>query len=87
MPNIKSAKKRVLVIEKKTLQNKMFKSAFKTIVKKYEAAVEAGEKDTAIALYREVVKVTDKAVAKGLIHPNNAARKKSRFTVMLNAMA
>ena len=87
MPNIKSAKKRVLVIEKKTLQNKMFKSAFKTIVKKYEAAVEAGDKETAIALYREVVKVTDKAVAKGLIHPNNAARKKSRFTVMLNAMA
>ena len=87
MPNIKSAKKRVLVIEKKTLQNKMFKSAFKTIVKKYEAAVEAGDKDTAIALYREVVKVTDKAVAKGLIHANNAARKKSRFTVMLNAMA
>lgn len=87
MPNIKSAKKRVLVIEKKTLQNKMFKSAFKTIVKKYEAAVEAGDKDTAIALYREVVKVTDKAVAKGMIHPNNAARKKSRFTVMLNAMA
>ena len=42
MPNIKSAKKRVLVIEKKTLQNKMFKSAFKTIVKKYEAAVAAG---------------------------------------------
>lgn len=87
MPNIKSAKKRVLVIEKKTLQNKMFKSAFKTIVKKYEAAVEAGDKETAIALYREVVKVTDKAVAKGLIHANNAARKKSRFTVMLNAMA
>ena len=87
MPNIKSAKKRVLVIEKKTLQNKMFKSAFKTIVKKYEAAVVAGDKETAIALYREVVKVTDKAVAKGILHANNAARKKSRFTVMLNAMA
>ena len=87
MPNIKSAKKRVLVIEKKTLQNKMFKSAFKTIVKKYEAAVAAGDKDAAIALYREVVKVTDKAVAKGILHANNAARKKSRFTVMLNAMA
>ena len=87
MPNIKSAKKRVLVIEKKTLQNKMFKSAFKTIVKKYEAAVAAGDKDTAIALYREVVKVVDKAVAKGIIHKNTAARKKSRFTTMLNAMA
>lgn len=87
MPNIKSAKKRVLVIEKKTLQNKMFKSAFKTIVKKYEAAVAEGDKDTAIALYRDVVKVVDKAVAKGIIHKNTAARKKSRFTTMLNAMA
>jgi small subunit ribosomal protein S20 len=87
MPNIKSAKKRVLVTEKKTLQNKMFKSAFKTIIKKYEAAVAAGDKETAISLYRDVVKVVDKAVAKGIIHKNTAARKKSRFTVMLNAMA
>ena len=87
MPNIKSAKKRVLVTEKKTLQNTMFKSAFKTIVKKYETAVAAGDKDTAIALYRDVVKVVDKAVAKGIIHKNTAARKKSRFTTMLNAMA
>ena len=87
MPNIKSAKKRVLVIEKKTLQNKMFKSAFKTIVKKYEAAVAAGDKETAISLYHDVVKVVDKAVAKGIIHKNTAARKKSCFTTMLNAMA
>ena len=86
MPNIKSAKKRVLVIEKKTLQNKMFKSAFKTIVKKYEAAVAAGEKETAIALYREVVKVTDKAVAKGILHKNNAAHKKSAMTLKLNQL-
>ena len=85
MPNIKSAKKRVLVIEKKTLQNKMFKSAFKTIVKKYEAAVAEGDKDAAIALYREVVKVTDKAVAKGILHKNTAARKKSQLTKKLNA--
>ena len=86
MPNIKSAKKRVKVIKKKTLENKMFKSAYKTIVKKYEAAVSAGEKDNAIALYKEAVQKTDKAVARGILHKNTAARKKSRFTGMLNAM-
>ena len=84
MPNIKSAKKRVLVIEKKTLQNKMFKSAYKTIEKKYEAAIAAGDMEAAKNLYKEVVKKTDKAVAKGLIHKNNAARKKSRFTALLS---
>ena len=47
MPNIKSAKKRVLVSEKKALENKMFKSAFKTVVKKFEAAVAAGDAETA----------------------------------------
>ncbi len=87
MPNIKSAKKRVIVTEKKTLQNKMFKSAFKTIVKKYETAVATGDLETAQKLYREVVKVVDKAVAKNIIHKNTAARKKSRFTKMLNAKA
>lgn len=84
MPNIKSAKKRVLVSSKKAMQNKMFKSAFKTIEKKYEAAIATGDTAAAQALYKEVVKVTDKAAAKGIIHKNTAARKKSRFTTMLN---
>ena len=87
MPNIKSAKKRVLVTEKKTLQNKMFKSAFKTLVKKYEAAVTAGDAETAKTLYTEVIKETDKAAAKGIIHKNTAARKKSRFSLMLKKLA
>lgn len=86
MPNIKSAKKRVLVTEAKTLQNKMFKSAFKTAVKKYVSAVEAGDKEQAIALYKAVVKKVDQAAAKGIIHANAAARKKSQFTLMLNKM-
>ena len=84
MPNIKSAKKRVLVSQKKALQNKMYKSAFKTVIKKYEAAVSAGDMETAQTLYKQVVKATDRAVAKGLIHKNNAARKKSRFTALLS---
>ena len=87
MPNIKSAKKRVLVSEKKALENKMFKSAFKTIVKKFEAAVEAGDAKTAQELYAPVIKTTDKAAAKGIIHKNTAARKKSRFTLMLKKVA
>ena len=87
MPNIKSAKKRVLVSEKKALENKMFKSAFKTIVKKFEAAVEAGDAKTAQELYVTVIKTTDKAAAKGIIHKTTAARKKSRFTLMLKKVA
>ncbi len=86
MPNIKSAKKRVLVTETKTMQNKMFKSAYKTAIKKYEAAVAAGDKEQAIALYKAVVKKVDQAAAKGIIHANAAARKKSRFTLMLNKL-
>ena len=87
MPNIKSAKKRVLVTESKTLQNKMFKSAYKTAIRKYESAVQAGDKEAAIELYKAVVKKVDQAAARGIIHANAAARKKSRFTTMLNAMA
>lgn len=87
MANIKSAKKRILVSEKKTLQNKMFKSAYKTLVKKFEAAVTAGDRETATTLYTEVVKKTDQAVAKGIIKKNTGSRKKSRFTKLLNSVA
>lgn len=87
MPIIKSAKKRVLVTEKKTLQNKMFKSALKTELKKYEAAVAAGDKELAAATYKAAVKKIDQAVAAGILHKNNAAHKKSRFTKLLNQMA
>ena len=84
MPNIKSAKKRVKVTETKTLQNKMFKSAMKTSVKKYKAAIAEGNKELAEKTYLEAVGMVDRAVSKGIIHKNNAARKKSRFTRMLN---
>ncbi|MBP3918378.1 MAG: 30S ribosomal protein S20 [Clostridia bacterium] len=87
MPNIKSAKKRVLVTEAKTLQNQMFKTALKTSIKKYEAAITAGDKELASETYKAAVKKIDKAVAKGILHKNNAARKKSQFTAKLNALA
>jgi len=86
MPNIKSAKKRVLVTETKTLRNKSFKSAYKTTMKKYEAAVASGNKADAEAAYKDAIKKIDTAVTKNIIHKNTAARKKSRYTKMLAAM-
>lgn len=87
MPNIKSAKKRVKVTETKTLQNKMFRTQLKTAMKKYEAAVAAGNTEEAQETYKAAVKKIDMAVARGLIHKNTAAHKKSQFTKKLNAMA
>ncbi len=86
MPNIKSAKKRVKVSESKTLQNKMLKSALKTSMKKYEAAIASGDQAAAAECYKAAVKKIDQAVAKGILHKNNAARKKSNYTVKLNKL-
>ena len=86
MPNIKSAKKRVKVIETKTLQNKMFKSQLRTIIKKYDAAVESGDKAAATEAYKLAVKKIDQAAARGIIHTNKAARHKSQFPLKLNRM-
>ena len=87
MPNIKSAKKRVKVIAVKTLQNKIFKTQLRTIVKNFNAAVEAVNKDEAVIAYKAAVKKVDQAVAKNILHKNNAAHKKSEFTLKLNNMA
>ena len=86
MPNIKSAKKRVKVIEKKTLRNNMIKSAYKTAVKKFEQAVEAGNKEEATKLLALATKKVDQACTKGVIVKNTAARKKSNMAKKLNAM-
>ena len=87
MPNIKSAKKRVKIIEKKTLTNNMIKSAYKSAVKKFEQAVEAGNKAEATTLMAEATKKVDQACTKGVIVKNTAARKKSSMSKKLNAMA
>lgn len=85
MPNIKSAKKRVQVIEKKTLRNNMIKSAYKTAVKKFEQAIESGNVEEAKALFSEATKKIDQACTKGIIVKNTAARKKSSLSKKLNA--
>ncbi len=86
MANIKSAKKRVLVTEKKTLENKAVKSALKTQIKKFLAAVETGNKEQAAALYPETVSAIDSAVTKGILHKNNAANKKAKLAKKLAAL-
>ena len=87
MANIKSAKKRSLVIETKTLRNKMIKSKVKTMVKKVEAAIAAGDKAAAEASLKVATSEISKAASKGIYHKNNAARKISRLTLAVNKMA
>ena len=85
MPNIKSAKKRVKVIEKKTLRNNMIKSGYKTAVRKFEEAINAGNIEEAKTLLSEATKKIDQACSKGVIVKNTAARKKSSLSKKLNA--
>ena len=85
MPNIKSAIKRVEVTKKKNLRNRMVKSAMKTTVKKYEAAVAAGTADAkALSVVSSAI---DKAATKGVMHKNAANRKKARLAKRLNKAA
>lgn len=86
MPNIKSAKKRVGIIEKKTLKNNMIKSGYKSAVKKFEQAVESGNVEEAKVLFVEATKKIDQACTKGVIVKNTAARKKSNLSKKLNAV-
>ncbi len=85
MPNIKSAKKRVGIIEKKTLRNNMIKTGYKSGVKKFEQAIEAGNLEEAKVLFVEATKKIDQACTKGVIVKNTAARKKSSLSKKLNA--
>lgn len=86
MPNIKSAIKRVNVIEKKTLQNNMIKSAYKTAVKAFEATVEEKNIEKANETFKKAVKAIDQACTKGIIKANTASRKKSALAKKLNTL-
>ena len=86
MPNIKSASKRVLLSQKAAAKNKAAKSLLKTNIKKFDAAVSAGERESAENAYKVAVKTVDRAATKGLIHKNKAARRKSTLTLKLNGM-
>ncbi|MBE6733292.1 MAG: 30S ribosomal protein S20 [Ruminococcaceae bacterium] len=86
MPNIKSAKKRVLVSKANYERNKAYRSALRTAIKKADAAIEANSPEAAEAV-KVAVKKIDQAAVKGILHTNNAARKKSNLVNRLNAKA
>ena len=87
MPNIKSSKKDVISSKIAYEKNKANKSELKTTLKKFDAALVGGDKAAAEAAYLAAVKTVDQAVQKGLLHKNNAARKKSSLTLKLNKLA
>ena len=85
MPNIKSAIKRVSVIEKKTLRNNMIKSEYKTAIKRFEEALANNNVEEATKLFSTATRKIDQACTKGVIVKNTAARKKSNLAKKLNA--
>ena len=87
MPNIKSAMKRDEKSKLQNLKNKAEKSALKTNLKKFDAAVADGNREQADSAYKAAVKSIDQAVNKGILHKNNAARKKSSITLKMNELA
>ncbi len=87
MPNIKSSAKRDQLQKAANAKNRAMKSSLKTELKKFDAAIESGDGAKAAETYKVAVKSVDKAAAKGLIHKNNAAHKKSAMAKKLNALA
>ena len=87
MANIKSAKKRIRVIEKKTARNRRVKAHLKTVLKNYETAMVAGDLETAKEKVALAEKKLMQAAAKGTIHKKAASRKVSRMTKRFNQQA
>lgn len=86
MPNIKSAKKRVKIIARRTARNKDIKSQLKTLIKNFLASLQNGFEEAEKA-YKVAVKRIDQAASKGVIHKNSAARKKHALTLKLNSLS
>ena len=84
MPNTKSAIKRVRSSERRRLRNRWFRTQARTYIKRARAEIEAGELEKAKASVAAAVRALDKAAQKGVIHRNNAARRKSRIIQNLN---
>ncbi|MEG6614851.1 30S ribosomal protein S20 [Peptococcaceae bacterium 1198_IL3148] len=84
MPNIKSAAKRVRITHKRTLRNASLKSALRTTIRRFEEALASADLDNAKVALQKATKALDKAVTKGILHKNTAARKKSRLTKRFN---
>ncbi|MBP8639458.1 MAG: 30S ribosomal protein S20 [Oscillospiraceae bacterium] len=86
MPNIKSSAKRDALAKAQNAMNRAAKTQLKTNLKKFDAAIAEGDRETAVSAYKVAVKTVDHAASKHLIHKNCAANKKSKLTLKLNDM-
>ena len=86
MANIKSSAKRDIKSKQLNAKNRADKTELKTMIKKFDAAVAEGNRDTAVSAYKVAVKSVDRAAGKGLIHKNNAAHKKSAMAQKMNEL-
>lgn len=86
MPNIKSAKKRVITSRKKAVGNNTIEASRKTAIKNVEKSIKAGNKEEAANKLNIALQRIDKSAKSGLIHQNKAARLKSRLTKSVNSM-
>jgi len=86
VPNIKSAAKRDALAKAQNVKNRAAKTLLKTNIKKFDAAIAEGDRETAVSAYKVAVKTIDHAASKHLIHKNCAANKKSKLTVKINEM-
>lgn len=84
MPNIKQQEKRMRQAAKRRLRNRSRKSEIKTYIRKFEAALQRGDKEESELYLRKAVKALDKAAGDGIIHKNNAANRKSRIMRKFN---
>jgi len=78
MPNIKQQKKRVRTAARERMQNLRYRSTIKTLTKRLQSAVDAGDTDTVASEHLELVRFIDKAASRGALHRNTAARKKAQ---------
>ena len=84
MPNTKTAAKEMRISERRRMRNKSYRSACKTSITKAEKIIFSGEQEEAQKAVKEAIKILDSAASKGIIHHNNAARRKSRLMKKLN---
>jgi small subunit ribosomal protein S20 len=86
LANNKSARKRIRVAEQKRIRNRPYRTAARTFVKKAELAIRAGHQDEASTAVGDAISMLDRVASKGIIHRNNAARRKSRLMTKFNRM-
>ncbi len=86
MANLPSAKKRIRQNAKRRMRNRVYRTRARTFVKYARFAIDSGDSDTAVDAVRKAVSELDRASSKGVIHPKNAARRKSRLMKRLAAL-